>query len=70
MAHSNKIIIAEKNALIREAFCRLIASIEGVEVIGQAKDGEEAIKSTQELMPELVVMGLDMPRISGLATLQ
>ena len=70
MAHFNKIIIAEKNTLIREAFCRLISSIEDVEVIGQAKDGEEAIKSTQELMPELVVMGLDMPRISGLAALQ
>ncbi len=70
MAHPNKIIIAEKDTLIREAFCRLISSIEDVEVIGQAKDGEEAIKSTEELAPDLVVMGLDMPKIGGLEAIQ
>jgi len=70
MAHPNKIIIAEKDTLIREAFCRLISSIEDVEVIGQAKDGEEAIKSTEELVPDLVVMGLDMPKIGGLEAIQ
>ncbi len=65
MAHPNKIIIAEKNTLIREALCLLISSIEDVEIVGRAKDGEETIKSTQELMPDLVVMSFDMPETRG-----
>ena len=69
MAHPIKIIVAEKHTIIREALCLLISSIEDVEIVGRAKDGEEAIKSTEEIMPDLLVMGLDMPKISGLEAL-
>jgi DNA-binding NarL/FixJ family response regulator len=43
--------------------------MEDVEIVGRAGDGEEAMKSTEEIMPDLLVMGLDMPKISGLEAL-
>ncbi len=70
MAHPNKIIIVGKHTLIREALRLLISSIEGVEIIGQAKEGEDAIKLIEELMPDLVVMDPDMPKISALEAVQ
>ena len=45
MTQLTKIIIAERNTLIREGLCLLISSIQGFEIVGSAQDGEEAIKS-------------------------
>ena len=63
-----KILVVDDNLLIR-TLLREILSGAGHEVIGEARDGEEAIKRALELRPDLVTLDLVMPRRDGLATL-
>ncbi len=62
------ILVVDDNLLIR-TLLREILSGAGHEVIGEARDGDEAIKRALELRPDLVTLDLVMPRRDGLATL-
>ncbi|MGO1487556.1 MAG: ANTAR domain-containing response regulator [Arachnia sp.] len=61
-----RVLVAEDEALIRLDLVELLTD-EGFEVIGQAADGEEAVKLARELRPELVIMDVKMPRMDGIA---
>jgi two-component system invasion response regulator UvrY len=65
MSEAIKILIAEDEGIIREALSLLINSFEGVKTVGEATTGEEAVGKTLELMPDLVLMDLRMPGMSG-----
>lgn len=62
---ATKVLVAEDEALIRLDLVELLTD-EGFEVIGQAADGEEAIKLARELDPDLVVMDIKMPKVDGI----
>ncbi|MCW2790503.1 MAG: response regulator [Aeromicrobium sp.] len=59
-------MIAEDEALIRLDLAEMLAE-EGYEVVGQAGDGEAALRLTTELRPDLVVMDVKMPKLDGIA---
>jgi AmiR/NasT family two-component response regulator len=59
-------VIAEDEALIRLDLAEMLAE-EGYEVVGQAGDGEAALRLTTELRPDLVVMDVKMPKLDGIA---
>jgi len=61
-----RVLVAEDEALIRLDLVELLTD-EGFEVIGQAADGEEAVKLARELRPDLVIMDVKMPRMDGIA---
>ncbi len=61
-----RVLVAEDEALIRLDLVELLTD-EGFEVIGQAADGEEAVKLARELEPDLVIMDVKMPRMDGIA---
>lgn len=61
-----RVLVAEDEALIRLDLVELLTD-EGFEVIGQAADGEEAVKLARELKPDLVIMDVKMPRMDGIA---
>ncbi len=61
-----RVLVAEDEALIRLDLVELLTD-EGFEVIGQAADGEEAVKLARELQPDLVIMDVKMPRMDGIA---
>ena len=61
-----KVLIADDLASIREALKTMFALIGGLEVVGEAANGEEAIRLTRALSPDVVVMDLEMPVLSGL----
>lgn len=61
-----RVLVAEDEALIRLDLVELLTD-EGFEVIGQASDGEEAVKLARELRPDLVIMDVKMPRMDGIA---
>lgn len=61
-----RVLVAEDEALIRLDLVELLTD-EGFEVIGQAADGEEAIRLARELQPDLVIMDVKMPKMDGIA---
>jgi NarL family two-component system response regulator LiaR len=61
-----RVLIADDHAVVREGLQGLIASEPGIEVVGQAKDGVEAVLKAHSLQPDLILMDLVMPRKGGL----
>jgi DNA-binding NarL/FixJ family response regulator len=62
-----KVVVADDQTLFRTVLSRMLASDPRVEVVGQARDGLEAIEATHELKPHVVLMDLQMPRLDGVA---
>ncbi|MHA6512221.1 ANTAR domain-containing response regulator [Tessaracoccus sp. Z1128] len=60
------VIVAEDEALIRLDLVELLTE-EGYEVVGEAGDGEEAVKLARELEPDLVIMDVKMPKMDGIS---
>ena len=60
-----KVLIAEDETLIRLDLVELLTE-EGFEVVGQAADGEEAVKLARELEPDLIIMDVKMPGMDGI----
>jgi NarL family two-component system response regulator LiaR len=61
-----KVIIADDHSLFREGTRSLIEHEKDMEVIGEASDGEEAIKLVTRLCPHVVLMDIAMPRVNGI----
>jgi NarL family two-component system response regulator LiaR len=61
-----RVLVAEDHAVVREGLCSLLTARYGVEVIGQAADGLEAVEKAQSLKPDVILMDLAMPRMTGL----
>ena len=64
------VFIADDSAFIRERLPDMLAEITGVEVIGQAADGIEAVNSVGKLKPDIVVLDIRMPGKNGMEVLQ
>jgi DNA-binding NarL/FixJ family response regulator len=66
-----RVVIADDHALLREGVRALLALCEDIEVVGEAKDGREAIEACKRLEPDVVLMDIAMPGLGGLeATLE
>lgn len=59
------IVIAEEQTLVREGLRSLLSSDERYLVIGEAEDGFQAVRYANKLKPDLVLMNLSMPKLSG-----
>ena len=60
-----RVVVVEDEALIRMDIVEVLRE-NGFEVVGEAADGEAAIELTRELLPDLVVMDITMPKMDGL----
>jgi DNA-binding NarL/FixJ family response regulator len=60
-----RLILADDHALVRQGTRQLLERQPDLEVVGEAADGEEAIRLANELQPDLVVMDVRMPKLSG-----
>ncbi len=65
-AQSRRVLIAEDEALIRLDLREMLVE-EGYDVVGEAGDGETAVRLAEELKPDLVIMDIKMPIMDGLA---
>lgn len=65
-----KVLIVDDALVIWERLALMLSEIEGVEVIGWARTGDEALKCTRELRPDLLILDIWMPAGSGLDVLR
>jgi two-component system, NarL family, response regulator DesR len=61
-----KVIVAEDQGMLRGALSALLDLEDDIEVVGQAENGEQALSMIESLKPDLVVMDIEMPRMTGL----
>ena len=61
-----RLIIAEDHTILREGLRSLLSSDPDLDIVGEAQDGQEAIRCVEKLKPSLVLMDLSMPRMSGM----
>ena len=60
------VLVADDQAMVRAGFAAVLAAQPGIDVVGQAADGVEAVALARELRPDVVVMDIRMPVMDGL----
>ena len=70
MKERQKIVIAEDYTILREGLRALLSSDPELEVVGEAEDGGVAVQCTAKLKPDLVLMDLSMPKMSGIEAIR
>jgi DNA-binding NarL/FixJ family response regulator len=65
-----RVLIVDDHALFRRGVRSLLSTVPGVDVVGEASDGEGAVVLTAELKPHLVLMDLQMPGAGGLVAIR
>ncbi|HEX2381252.1 MAG TPA: response regulator transcription factor [Acidimicrobiales bacterium] len=61
-----RVLICDDHALFRRGLVMVLESEDGIEVVAEAEDGEEAIRRAQDAAPDVVLMDVRMPRMSGI----
>ncbi|MFD5915223.1 response regulator [Kitasatospora sp. NPDC058201] len=63
---TTRVLIADDQGMVREAFSVLLGAQPGIEVVGTARDGAEAVARAEELRPDVIVMDVRMPVLDGI----
>src|ERR1700743_1350788 len=61
-----RVLIVDDSAVLRKVLETIIKSDETLEVVGQAKDGREAVTLAESLKPDVITMDIKMPHVDGL----
>ncbi|MDP9351922.1 MAG: response regulator transcription factor [Chloroflexota bacterium] len=61
-----RVLLADDHTLFRQGMRALLASVNDIELIGEAADGEEAVARAEELQPDVILMDLKMPGTNGI----
>ncbi len=65
-----QIIIADDHPIFRNGLKQIIEEDEGIEIIGYAENGEKALRIIDELNPDIAILDIDMPKMTGLQVLK
>jgi NarL family two-component system response regulator LiaR len=69
MSENISILITDDHAIVRKGLRTLVESEPGMEVVGEAADGIEAVLKARSLIPDVILMDMMMPRMDGLAAI-
>lgn len=64
------VLIVDDHPVVREGLCSFLELHQDLEVVGEANDGVEAVEKVGELLPDVVLMDLVMPRMDGIAAIR
>ena len=59
-------LLADDHRVVRDGLAQLLQTCDGIEVIAQASDGQEAVDLARQVRPDVVVMDVSMPRLDGI----
>jgi DNA-binding NarL/FixJ family response regulator len=60
-----RVLVTDDHAMVRRGLIELLSAAEGIEVVGEAANGREAVARAEELAPDVVLMDLQMPEMDG-----
>jgi CheY-like chemotaxis protein len=63
------VLVVDDSRVFRTGMVRAVRACPGLELLGEAEDGEEALEAIDELSPEVVILDLRMPRLDGFGVL-
>lgn len=66
MENKLRIVLADDHTILREGLRALLTADSSFEIVGEARDGREAVRCIEKLGPDLLLMDLSMPRMSGM----
>jgi DNA-binding NarL/FixJ family response regulator len=66
MARPIRVLVVDDHAIVREGICSLLARHKDIQIIGQANDGQRALEMVNQMSPDIVLMDIQMPGMSGL----
>ena len=61
-----RVLVVDDHTIVRDGICALLALAGDIEVVGEAADGRESLDMVRELRPDVVLMDIAMPKLSGL----
>ncbi len=65
MSEAISVLLVDDHSLVRRGFRRILEDEEGMQILGEASNGVEAIRMATELKPNVIVMDLSMPELDG-----
>lgn len=65
-----RVCVVDDQTLVRQGICTLLGLVEGIEVVGEAEDGEQALAVVPRIKPDVVLLDLRMPVKDGLRVLE
>lgn len=66
MIKTIKVMIAEDHTIVRQGLARLLSDQPGLEVVGQAVNGRDAVEMAEKLIPDIIIMDIAMPKMNGI----
>jgi len=65
-----RVLVVDDHAVVREGLRAFLELQDGIEVVGEAADGQEAVEQAASLRPDVILMDLVMPRLDGIAAMR
>lgn len=60
-----RVVVVDDHQIVRDGLTALLGALDGIEVVGTAEDGRDALHLVDEVLPDVVVMDIQMPRLDG-----